>query len=130
MCRIAGIIDRSNQHLEKDIVLMRDAMAHGGPDDAGIYLDAEKGLALGHRRLSIIDLSSGGHQPMQREHVILAFNGEIYNFRALRQELLVLGQSFSTDSDTEVIIRAYQQWGTSCFGRFRGMFAIALYDLK
>lgn len=109
---------------------MRDAMAHGGPDDAGIYLDAEKGLALGHRRLSIIDLSSGGHQPMQREHVILAFNGEIYNFRALRQELLVLGQSFSTDSDTEVIIRAYQQWGTSCFGRFRGMFAIALYDLK
>lgn len=129
MCRIAGIIDRSNKHLERDVLLMRDAMAHGGPDDAGIYVDHEKSVALGHRRLSIIDLSPAGHQPMQREKVIVAFNGEIYNFRELRRELIALGQPFSTHSDTEVIIRAYQQWGTACFDRFRGMFAIALYDL-
>ena len=107
---------------------MRDAMSHGGPDDSGVYLDGEKGLAFGHRRLSIIDLSPAGHQPMQREEITLVFNGEIYNYGELRQQLKASGQSFTTDSDTEVIIRAYQQWGTVCFERFRGMFALAIYD--
>jgi asparagine synthase (glutamine-hydrolysing) len=109
-------------------MVMRDAMSHGGPDDSGVYLDAANGLAFGHRRLSIIDLSAAGHQPMQREDIVLTFNGEIYNYEELRQQLKANGQSFSTNSDTEVIIRAYQQWGTACFGRFRGMFALVIYD--
>ncbi|HRO41217.1 MAG TPA: asparagine synthase (glutamine-hydrolyzing) [Flavipsychrobacter sp.] len=128
MCRLAGIIDKSNKNLKQDILAMRDAMRHGGPDAEGVFVDEAAGLAFGHRRLSLIDLSDAGNQPMHREDVSIVFNGEIYNYRELRQELKTKGQHFSTDSDTEVIIRAYQHWGTECFGRFRGMFAIAIYD--
>ncbi len=128
MCRIAGIIDRSNQQIRQDVITMRDAMRHGGPDAEGVYVEEGQGLAFGHRRLSLIDLSEAGNQPMHREGVSIVFNGEIYNYRVLREELKQAGRSFITDSDTEVIIKAYEQWGTECFDRFRGMFALAIYD--
>ncbi|MCC6280163.1 MAG: hypothetical protein IT262_06175, partial [Saprospiraceae bacterium] len=84
-------------------------------------------LAFGHRRFSIIDLSVAGHQPMQARDVVLLYNGEIYNFQALRSELESLGHTFSSRSDAEVVICAYRQWGTDCFARFRGFFALALF---
>lgn len=87
MCRIAGIIDRSNKQIRQDVITMRDAMRHGGPDAEGVYVEEDKGLAFGHRRLSLIDLSEAGNQPMHREGVSIIFNGEIYNYRLLREEL-------------------------------------------
>ncbi|MBS1778707.1 MAG: asparagine synthase (glutamine-hydrolyzing) [Bacteroidetes bacterium] len=131
MCRIAGIIDKQNINLAHTIAEMRDSMAHGGPDHAGIYTDDAVRLALGHRRLSIIDLSENGNQPMQSNDgkLIIAFNGEIYNFRELRDELKDF-YSFHTHSDTEVILAAYTKWGVRCFPKLKGMFALALYDLQ
>ncbi|MFW0717075.1 asparagine synthase (glutamine-hydrolyzing) [Pedobacter sp. N23S346] len=132
MCRIAGIIDK-NAHptqLEKDVKLMCDSMQHGGPDDEGFYADDSIGLSFGHRRLALIDLSSRGHQPMQaqEEKLVITFNGEIYNFLELKAELSALGYPFQTESDTEVILAAYQIWGTKSFRKFKGMFAFALHD--
>ncbi len=128
MCRIAGIFDPTNKHLEKDILKMRDAMRRGGPDDSGIYIVGN--LAFGHRRLSIIDLSSAGHQPMlsEDENTVLCFNGEIYNFKEIKIELQLLGFVFRTKTDSEVILKSYEKWGTACFERFNGMFALAIYD--
>ncbi|MFY7652515.1 MAG: asparagine synthase (glutamine-hydrolyzing), partial [Chitinophagaceae bacterium] len=132
MCRIAGIIDTNYQHLFADINRMNDAMQRGGPDGAGVYIDEQFPLALGHRRLALLDLSSAGHQPMcsLAGDIQLVFNGEIYNFLELRTELTALGHRFHTRTDTEVIIAAYLQWGIDCFNRFNGMFAIALWDKR
>ena len=108
---------------------MCDIQAHGGPDDSGIFQDDIRGVILGHRRLSIVDTGNGGHQPMvyaQRYHLV--FNGEIYNYKELRKELLELGKYFTTHSDTEVILAAYAQWGTVSFTKLKGMFAFALWD--
>jgi len=109
---------------------MCNALKHGGPDDEGIFIDKKAGLVFGHRRLSIIDLSVNGHQPMAdiQQKVWITFNGEIYNYRELKQELLNAGAKFHSASDTEVIINAYLEWGVSAFSKFRGMFAFALYD--
>lgn len=130
MCRIAGIIDPSVGNLKEAIVCMRDAMQHGGPDDEGVYLDPDYSLALGHRRLALIDLSPGGHQPMAdaERDLQLVFNGEIYNFQELKTILSSYGHHFVTESDTEVILKAYRQWGVGCFDFFDGMFALALWD--
>ena len=116
---------------------MTDRIAHRGPDAAGCYLSHEAnpddapspGAALGHRRLSIIDLA-GGAQPLANEDetVWVAFNGEIYNYRELIPELEALGHRFHSHSDTEVIVHAWEQWGERCVDRFRGMFAFALWD--
>ncbi len=105
-------------------------MAYGGPDDQGSYLDRENGLALGHRRLTILDLSAAGHQPMKdaEREVWTVYNGEIYNFREVRAELEGLGHRFRSVSDTEVLLHAYRQWGMPMLARFRGMFAFALWD--
>jgi len=132
MCRIAGIYNPQSTNLEADILRMRDAMHRGGPDDAGIYVDEKLPLALGHRRLSFLDLSSAGHQPMPSKdgNLELIFNGEIYNFKEIRDDLKLLGHSFNTQSDTEVILAAFQQWGVECFKRFNGMFALAIWDKK
>lgn len=132
MCRIAGILNYQQKPTESDIAKMRDSMRHGGPDDFGIYLDEQFPLAFGHRRLSLIDLSQAGHQPMQSDNgeIVLIFNGEIYNFQILRQQLLHKGYFFKSTSDTEVIIAAYQEWGKECISRFNGMFAFALLDKK
>jgi len=109
---------------------MCNAMQHGGPDDSGIYTNEKAGLTFGHRRLSIIDLSKNGHQPMADadQKIWLTFNGEIYNFHELKKKLLAFGAKFNSNTDTEVIIQAYLQWGVACFAKLRGMFAFALYD--
>jgi asparagine synthase (glutamine-hydrolysing) len=105
-------------------------MAHRGPDDAGVWWSADGRVGLGHRRLSIIDLSPAGHQPMQdvTGSLTIVFNGEIYNYRDLQQELISKGHTFRSHSDTEVILAAYLEWGLDCLARLNGMFAFALYD--
>lgn len=107
-------------------------MQRGGPDDEGLFIDDQFPLALGHRRLALIDLSSAGHQPMADAEGMLQliFNGEIYNFQDLKRELHELGHTFKTKTDTEVILKAFIQWGRQCFERFNGMFAIALWDKR
>jgi asparagine synthase (glutamine-hydrolysing) len=132
MCRIAGIINHQLPPNESIITAMRDSMLHGGPDDAGLYLDAERNLAFGHRRLSLIDLSSLGHQPMidVQDNIVLIFNGEIYNFQNIKILLQANGYQFKSSSDTEVIIYAYLEWGYECFAKFNGMFALALLDKR
>ena len=133
MCRITGFWDFKYQHsYEKDAVIqtMRDTMRHGGPDSAGYYVDKNAPLALGHRRLSIIDLSPNGHQPMFFEDYIIVFNGEIYNYQEVRLQLKQLGRTFTTDGDTEVILVAFAQWGKDMVQYFRGMFAFAIWHRK
>ncbi len=128
MCRIVGFasLNKLNQPDER-LQAMVKIVAHGGPDDAGTFVDDH--VALGHRRLSIIDLSSSGHQPMYLDHdLIISFNGEVYNYQALKMELEVNGRIFKTQTDTEVILHAYSEWGTNAFDRFEGIFAFALYD--
>lgn len=129
MCGIAGIIDiRSRRELDRGLVVrMNDSLEHRGPDEQGTYF--EPGVALAHRRLSIIDLSSG-QQPLfnEDETVVVVFNGEIYNFQELAEELKEHGHQFRTHSDTEVIVHAWEQWGSACVERFRGMFAFAIWD--
>src|SRR5688572_22746873 len=106
---------------------MNQSLFHRGPNEGGLHL--EPGVGLGHRRLSIIDLSTG-QQPLYNEDgsVAVVFNGEIYNFQELVPELQALGHSFRTRSDTEVIVHAWEAWGEDCVRRFRGMFAFALWD--
>ncbi|MDH4228326.1 MAG: asparagine synthase (glutamine-hydrolyzing) [Nitrospirota bacterium] len=104
-------------------------LAHRGPDDAGVWVVADRSVGFGHRRLAVLDLTPAGHQPMAgpRGHV-LCFNGEIYNFRALRAELERLGHPFAGTGDAEVLLAAYAAWGEECVGRLNGMFAFAVYD--
>lgn len=130
MCRIAGIYNPKAGNLEADILKMRDAMQRGGPDDAGVFVHADLPLALGHRRLSLLDLSTAGHQPMDWDNgkLKVIFNGEIYNFKEIRRSLEKLGHVFRTQSDTEVILAAYAEWGKECFRHFNGMFALAIWD--
>jgi asparagine synthase (glutamine-hydrolysing) len=132
MCGIIGIAAQSPVSERGWLALGRDAMRHRGPDDAGEWWSADGCVGVGHRRLAIIDLSPGGHQPMQDAggDLCIVFNGEIYNFADLRQELSAKGQAFRTHSDTEVILAAYREWGTDCLSRLNGMFAFALYDSR
>ena len=126
MCGIAGIVGAPQRQAA---ALMSDALAHRGPDDNGIFLG--EGIALVHRRLSIIDVSASGHQPMSyaQGRYTIVYNGEIYNFRDLRHELESLGQQFVSQSDTEVLLAAYAQWGKDAVRRLLGMFAFAIHDL-
>ena len=136
MCGINGILGLPDQPKAKDSILaMNSCMQHRGPDDEGVFVN--EAVALGHRRLSIIDLSSAGHQPMRshdgRFHIV--YNGELYNYKELKFELQRVvsgsGQSayfFQTETDTEVIIAAYARWGEDCVKRFNGMFAFAIWD--
>lgn len=131
MCGICGIVTFGSEMAVRrdDLLAMRDTMVHRGPDDAGLFI--EKNVGLGHRRLSIIDLSLG-HQPMTNEDgtVVIVFNGELYNYQGLRDRLLAKGHVFTTHSDTEVIIHAYEQYGEGCLEHFRGMFAFAIWDSR
>lgn len=129
MCGLSGIVDLKSAR-EPDCALlhrMNETLFHRGPDEGGTHFEA--GVALGHRRLSIIDLSSG-QQPLFNEDysVVVVFNGEIYNFPELMDELKAHGHQFRTHCDTEVIVHAWEQWGEACVERFRGMFAFALWD--
>lgn len=128
MCGIAGVIGKGEQGKEL-IRLMTDAIFHRGPDDEGHYVDAT--LALGMRRLSIIDLE-GGKQPItsQNDNFVIVFNGEIYNYKALREQLIKRGYKFKTHTDTEVILHLFEEEGALCLGKLRGMFAFAIFDKR
>ena len=137
MCGIIGAFSFRNSAFEITepyITRMRDAMTHRGPDGAGTWISPDHRVGLGHRRLSIIDLSDCAAQPMCNEDGSLwvVFNGEIYNHADIRTELENIGNHcWKTDhSDTEVILHAFEQWGIDCIHRFRGMFAIALWDAR
>lgn len=131
MCGIAGYIniDGAPASLET-LQRMTDAIIHRGPDGEGHYV--EGGVAIGHRRLSIIDLTPAGHQPMisQDGQLVLSYNGEIYNFRELRAELETLGHEFKSRTDSEVVLNAWVEWGKECITRFNGMFAFAIWDKR
>ncbi len=157
MCGISGYYSFHKSISSTNILEMNQAIRHRGPDDEGFWMyntdegisfsgndstqkikeqfpvlkDGNSNIALGFRRLSIIDLSEKGHQPMlsENEQIIITFNGEIYNFKKLRKELESLGYSFHSSSDTEVILKAYQEWGSSSFAKLDGMFAICIVDL-
>lgn len=158
MCGICGYYSFKNEISSENILEMNNAIRHRGPDDEGFWIsDGSKGesfsgndstkkiketfpvlnktnskIALGFRRLSIVDLSEKGHQPMlsDDEKITITFNGEIYNFKKIRKELEDLGYHFKSNSDTEVILKSYEEWGIEMFPRFDGMFAIALVDLE
>ncbi|MFW9876094.1 MAG: asparagine synthase (glutamine-hydrolyzing), partial [Candidatus Thorarchaeota archaeon] len=130
MCGICGIINLNKEPVYEDkIRTMMERMKHRGPDDEGIFLD--KNIGLGFVRLSIIDLSMAGHQPMFSDdsRYVIVFNGEIYNYIELRQELT--GKyNFKTRTDTEVLLNSYREWGNECLHRFNGMFAFVIFDKK
>jgi len=133
MCGIGGIVGSPrNFGLVAACKRMMSKLMHRGPDDSGLFFSESKSIGLVHTRLSILDLSSAGHQPMSTpdSRFTIVFNGEIYNFKDLRNELETLGIAFSSGSDTEVILRMYERFGHDCVRRFEGMFAIAIWDSR
>lgn len=129
MCGIAGFVDnKTKTKKEKIIKAMTDKIAHRGPDAEGFYNDSV--VSLGHRRLSIIDLSEKGTQPIFNEDksMVIVFNGEIYNYLEIKEDLLKKGHKFKTETDTEVIIHGYEEYGVNLFSKLRGMFAFVIYD--
>lgn len=131
MCGIAGVVNLTGEPVGQDLLKrMTDAIAHRGPDGEGWFTAG--GVGLGNRRLSIIDLSEHGRQPMANEtgDVVVTYNGAIYNFRELRAELETRGHRFRSTTDTEIIVHAYEEWGDTCVERFNGMFAFALADTR
>ena len=136
MCGIAGILlapDAANTNALRAIGPMMTALRHRGPDGEAFWMSREAGIAFGHRRLAIVDLSEAGRQPMHSAsgRYVITFNGEIYNFRDLRRELEGAGHHFRGTSDTEVMLCAIESWGLeAALARFAGMFAFGLWDLK
>jgi len=130
MCGIAGLIDFKRASTEEILAKMSCAVPHRGPDGQGTYFfkTSYAAVGLGHRRLSIIDLSTSANQPMHYAGLHVIFNGEIYNYNEIRQQLIALGHQFTTHGDTEVILHAWKEWGEGCIEQWRGMFAIAIYD--
>jgi asparagine synthase (glutamine-hydrolysing) len=130
MCGIAGMISRGEAVTPEVLAAMRDNMCHRGPDGTGLWQSADGRVGLAHRRLAIVDLSPGGQQPMEDAtgQLCITYNGEIYNYQELRQELEARGHAFRTVSDTEVILEAYRAWGTDGLARLNGMFAFGLFD--
>jgi asparagine synthase (glutamine-hydrolysing) len=133
MCGIAGIVKFRGKAVEpSEISCLTNLLAHRGPDGAGIWFSADRNVAFGHRRLAIIDPGAGGYQPMLSAdgRYVITFNGEIYNFLELRRELEALGVVFRTQSDTEVILAAWQTWQEGMLSRFNGMWALAIFDTQ
>jgi asparagine synthase (glutamine-hydrolysing) len=131
MCGIATLWNMGGRKIQlSEIDLLTDAVAHRGPDGRGTWINSTATLALGHRRLAILDLSTAGHQPMSGSggRYRITYNGEIYNFLEIRQQLQAAGHTFHSNTDTEVILAAYHQWGESMLGRFNGMWAFVIYD--
>lgn len=124
MCGICGVLGRPAK--DEEIRRLLDAIKHRGPDDEGVFRSDD--VFLGHRRLAILDVSSAGHQPMEANGCQLVFNGEIYNYLELRQELVELGHSFGTETDTEVLLHAWLEWREQAFSRLRGMWSLAIFD--
>lgn len=133
MCGIAGIVVKNDKRLKiSDLKKMTDAIAHRGPDSEGLWISDEQNIGLGHRRLSIIDLSSDSDQPMHSScgNYVIVFNGEIYNYLELKQELISKGEQFSTNSDTEVLLKLYSLEKEKCLSKLDGMWAFAIWDKK
>jgi asparagine synthase (glutamine-hydrolysing) len=134
VCGIAGIFNYGSSPTDDRIIAsrMRDTMTHRGPDDSGLYQSLDRRVVLAHRRLSIVDLSPAGRQPMANEDgtIWITFNGEIYNHRERRAPLLAKGHVFKSQSDTEVIVHAYEESGLECVSQLDGMFAFALWDAR
>lgn len=129
MCGFAGVLRTDSQPVAAaTIATMSATIAHRGPDGDGIWVDGP--IGLGHRRLAIIDLTAGGHQPMTNADLVIVYNGEVYNFHALRAELAAAGHRFQSSSDTEVVLHAFEEWGPACLDRFNGMFAFAVWDKR
>lgn len=130
MCGITGFVDFKSTSDRNVLNAMLDTLSHRGPDGGNIFFHSTDlySLGLGHQRLSIIDLSSHANQPMSFENYTIVFNGEIYNYQEIKNKLITLGHHFHTQSDTEVILHAYQEWGEKCVNDFIGMFVIILYD--
>lgn len=130
MCGIAGFVDFSKSSTEKQLKAMTDVIAYRGPDDQGQVMTnfQHAVVGLGHRRLSILDLSPLGHQPYNHNKISIIFNGEIYNFQEIRKKLIARGYTFNSNSDTEVIIKAYEAYGLNCIDDFIGMFSFAILD--
>ena len=124
ICGTAGYVDRES--LER----MTDALVHRGPDDGGVYVDDRGAIGLGNRRLAILDLSAKGHMPMTSalSGATITYNGEVYNYRELRRELVARGHTFESDTDTEVVLRGYEEWGRGVLTRLNGIFALAIWD--
>ena len=130
MCGIAGFLSLNNKLEYKNLKIMTDTLYHRGPDSYGYKLIENKDfkVGLGHRRLSIIDLSQKANQPMEFDNLIIVFNGEVYNFREIRKDLEDYGYRFISNSDTEVVLKAFHRWGKEAVNRFRGMWAFAIYN--
>lgn len=130
MCGIVGVISKYPPENPDILLKMRDTMIHRGPDAAGAWWSPDRRIALAHRRLSIVDLSTRGSQPMEDDtgQYVIVLNGEIYNHMELREELLQMGHIFRSKSDTEVLLTAYKEWGKDCLGYLIGAFAFAVYD--
>lgn len=128
MCGISGVVAKNSGFDPRpDVERMNALVRHRGPDGEGVACWSN--LAIGHRRLAIVDITPSGHQPMERDNRFwITFNGEIYNFLELRKELQALGETFRSETDTEVILAAYKHWGVHCVDRFNGMWAFAIYD--
>ena len=127
MCGINGIINKGNDFVDQNLIdQMNELLKHRGPDDSGIFVSDS--IGFGHRRLSILDLSSKGKQPMTNDGLTITFNGEIYNYIELRQSLVEKGYEFHSNTDTEVILKAYREWGQNCISKFNGMWAFAIHD--
>lgn len=130
MCGLVGFISKNkNEEILRDMLKIQD---YRGPDDRGIFFDEKSGVHLGHNRLAIIDLSPKGHQPFisSCSNYVIVFNGEIFNFASIRDELMKLGESFLSNTDTEVALYAYKHWGVKCVEKFIGMFAFVVFDKK
>jgi len=132
MCGITGIVDFRHKTTVEELKSMTSKLGHRGPDSAGTkwFISESYQLGLGHRRLSILDLSGAGHQPMQKHDNWISYNGEIYNFQAIKDKLIARGIDFSSNSDTEVLLSAYEEWGIDCLDELEGMFAFVIYDIK
>src|ERR1700687_4676762 len=138
MCSISGIIsvglELQRQQLASALATMNASLGHRGPDDSGMHIEAlENGLVgLANTRLAVIDRSAAGHQPMHdgEAGLTITYNGEIYNFPALREEIGDAFGPWRSNTDTEVVLRAYRRWGVEAFARLRGMFAVAIWDAK
>lgn len=134
MCGIAGIVvGGSNifdvEQLKHLMENMLSEAAYRGPDASEVFCESQK-IVLGHSRLSIIDLHEASNQPMRYLNLVVCFNGEIYNYLELKAELMLVGYEFSTASDTEVLLKAYDYWGEGCLQKLNGMFAFAIYDVE
>jgi asparagine synthase (glutamine-hydrolysing) len=130
MCGISGFIDFRKSSSAQDLQRMNETLAHRGPDGGSVKLIQNNFAQIGfaHRRLSIIDLTEGGTQPMTYKHLTMVFNGEIYNYKEIKEELSKIGHRFSSTSDSEMVLHAYEEWGIDCVHKFVGMFAIVIFD--